>query len=347
MAFGSLGIHSQMIRPFPDDDDKGLQERVGNPWLKDRSRLLNAVSSALITGTGMSYGSPSEHYKTLLGFEPEFAEQIVVEYWVRHRVNKEPKADFIAVVRQFANGYIEIILPDPKTGLPQVPRSVYETSCYLQTQFAKGKKSDRIFTSIEDSDVPNSYVVTFFQSQLIGREQPTLIVPQVGDWRSRETAWFHDDGLEYNCVSIGNMKLVESDLENVRIVKMLSDEEHNMRYWLDNEPTDIDNPDSLIAVHDNLATVPTIYSIDSRLEDENEEPDVEKLEQRSRVVEFAALMMQPADNDAQTLAWCLIPHFSRIHPGWGKGATIHPYPYHVMCNLVEDALWAVFDKERN
>ena len=279
VAFGSSGIHSQMIRPFPDGDDNGLQVRMSNPWLKDRSRLFNAVTNALITSTGMSYGAPSLHYKKLLGFESATANDIIVEYWVRHRKTAKPAVDFIAVARQYANGYIEIVFPDLKTGKPLDPMSVQEASCYLQTLFAKGNEKHRNFTLY--GDTPDNRVLNFFQAQLTPRSKPTLIVPQVGDWRSRDTTWFHDDSIQFNTVTIGQETYNASELENVRIVKMLTDELHNLRYWLKQEPQDISNLKALVAVKDSLAQVPTIYSIDSRPEDNSDESHIERLEQRA------------------------------------------------------------------
>ena len=126
-------------------------------------------------------------------------------------------------------------------------------------------------------------------------------------------------------------------LANVRIVKMLAnDDEHNLRYW-----TDHDDTQGLLTVIDNLACFPTIYSIDAHGETG---VNIEDIVQRSQVVEFAALVMQPDDDETQQVAWCLIPHLGRLHPGWGKNAAIYPYPVHVMRHLINDALWAVFDK---
>jgi hypothetical protein len=331
-AFGSLGITSQMIRHFPDDDEKGLQIRHSNPQLEDRSRVLQAVSNLLITSLGVTYGAPAAHYAELLGFERAFAEKIVVEYWVRHRVAKLPKADYIAVVRQHANGYLDFILPDPESGKPQAPRPAYEVGPYLQTLFSRGNKPDRVYGKSDDR--PEARVLTFFKEQLSAREQPTLIVPQVGDWRSRETAWFHDDAVQFGQVTIANLTRDASQLKNVRIVKMLTDEAHNLRYWLDHE--------GLVAAHDHLASIPTIYSMDAEKEDP--ESGIEDRLQRNRVIELAALLMQAEDDEARQFAWCQIPHLSRIHPGWSRKAIVYPYPVHVMHHLIDDALWAVFDE---
>jgi hypothetical protein len=354
-ALGSMQIRSQMIRPFPDEDNKGLQNRkYFTPKTKthesstvERGRLMHTVSDALIRGIGMTYGPPSQHYVSLLGFEPSLAENIVVEYWVRHRVRK-PKTDFIAVVRQHANGYIDVILPNTKNGKPEPPRSVHELGWYLQTLFAKAKESDRVYTQYENTDVPDDRVMAFFQSQLRDRDVPTLIVPQVGDWQSRGTEWFSDAVVEENQVSLGDFTKRLDDLKNIRVVKMLTDVRFNMRYWLGSANDDFVNIGSLVAVRDKFADVPTVYSIDSREEDSSDssDSDLESLYQRGRVVEFASLIMQPDDSLDQQYAWCSIPHLARIHPGWSMGATIYPYPYHVVCNAIDDALWAVFAEKR-
>lgn len=354
-ALGSMRIRSQMVRPFPDEDIDGLQNRkyftprtrTGQSSTEERGRLMHAISDALIRGTGMTYGSPSQHYVDLLGFDPAIAEQIVVEYWVRHRVHK-PKTDFVAVVRQHANGYIDVILPNSKNGEPEQPRSVHELGWYLQALFAKGKEHDRVYTRYENTDVPDDRVLTFFQSQLYARDVPTLIVPQVGDWQSRGTEWFSDAVYQQNQVSPGDFTKKAHELTNVRVVKMLTDVQYNMRYWLDMLDDNLVNIDSLVAVRDQFADIATLYSIDSREEDNlvSSNKDLESLYQRGRVVEFAALVMQPEDTTEQQYAWCSIPHLARIHPGWSMGTTIYPYPYHIVGSAIDDALWAVFDEKR-
>jgi hypothetical protein len=344
-ALGSMKIRSQMLRPFSDDDKDGLQIRVSNPKQAERGRLLNTVSDALIRGNGMTYGAPSEHYEKLLGFEPELAQQIVVEYWLRYKSQK-PKTDFIAVVRQHPNGFIDVILPNAKDGQPEAPRSIHDTNWYLQMLFAKNHNEDRVYTRY--GNLPDNRVFTFFQSQLYSRSVPTLIVPQVGDWRSRGTKWFTDDDFKSNQIVINNQVCDVDELKNVRIVKMLTDESFNMRYWLEATRESDANIDGLLAVQDTFAKNPTIYSIDSRQEDllQPEKKHLDSLYQRGTVIEFAALMMQKEDYLERQYSWCMIPHLARIHAGWGMGSTIYPYPYHLVCSAIEDALWAVFEGKR-
>jgi hypothetical protein len=178
---------------------------------------------------------------------------------------------------------------------------------------------------------------------------PTIIVPQVGDWRSRGTKWFADDDFKSNQIVIDNQVWNVDDLNNVRFVKMLTDENFNMRYWLDANGETDSNLDSLIAVRDSLAKNPTIYSIDSRQEVllQSDNIKLEALYQRGQVIESAAFMMQEEDNIEQQYTWCMIPHLARIHLGWGMGSTIYPYPYHLVCCAIEDALWAVFEPKRD
>ena len=344
-AFGSMKIRSQMLRPFSDDDKDGLQIRVSNPKQAERGRLLNTVSDALIRGNGMTYGAPSEHYEKLLGFEFELAQQIVVEYWLRYKSQK-PKTDFIAVVRQHPNGFIDVILPNAKDGQPEVPRSIHDTNWYLQMLFAKNHSEDRVYTRY--GNLPDNRVFSFFQSQLYSRSVPTLIVPQVGDWRSRGTKWFTDDDFKSNQIVINNQVCDVDELKNVRIVKMLTDERFNMRYWLEATHESDANIDGLLAVQDTFAKNPTIYSIDSRSEDllQPEKKRLDNLYQRGTVIEFAALMMQKEDYLERQYSWCMIPHLARIHAGWSMRSTIYPYPYHLVCSAIEDALWVVFDGKR-
>jgi hypothetical protein len=213
----------------------------------------------------------------------------------------------------------------------------------MQTLFAAGREREMVYTRYENSDVADDRVLAFFNTQLTQRDVPTLIVPQVGDWRSRQTTWLHDDVVALGEITLGDSTYQVQDLKNVRIVKMLTNENYNMRYWLDAE--NADNIDGLIVVPDPKSRIPTVNSIDSREEDEREDQENEDLQdteiadlkQRGRVIELAAPLLQPEDKPEQRLAWCLIPHFARFHPGWGKHRTIYPYPYHVVHNLLTDA----------
>lgn len=338
IAFSRANIRTQMIRRFPDDKDRGLHIRKASPFIKDRSRLMNAVSDALITGNGMSYGTPAEIFSKVLGFDPQFAQQIIVEYWVRIQVRKS-KIDYIAVARQHADtGYIEIVFPDPVTGQPLDPMYVHDAYIYMQQLFAKGEEKDRKYSYYGDN--PKRDVFTFFQSQLTEREQPTLIVPQVGDWRSGETNWFHDSQFAsgLNTVTVGDVTKTSEELKNVRIVKMLTDEKYNMRYWLNDKQEQ--HEDALLAIPDTVCGVPTLYSVDMSSTNDTDETNIEDEYKRGRTVEFAFVLGQTGD-EGQELQWCKVPHVARIHPSWGKAKTIYPYPYHIVKKIVEDARWVI------
>lgn len=343
LAFSRAFIRTQMIRRFPDDKDRGLHLRSAKKakqplFTQERSRLINAISDALITGNGVSYGTPAEIYSELLGFDRKVAEQIIVEYWVRIQVRK-PKIDYIAIARQYANtGYIEIIFPDPDTGQPLNPMSVHDAYIYVQHLFANNEEDARVYSYYEDN--PKQYVFTFFQSQLTKREQPTLIVPQVGDWRSGKTNWFHDTQFtnRLNTVTIGDVTKSSEELENVRIVKMLTDEKYNMRYWLNDKQAR--HKDALLAIPDTNCGVPTLYSVDMSSTSDTDEMDIEDEYKRGRTIEFACVFSQ-LDDKGNELQWCKIPHVARIHPGWSNAKSIYPYPYHIVKKIVEDARWVI------
>jgi hypothetical protein len=337
-AFGTKNIRTQMKRRFPDEGKRGLQNRYANPQQEERSKLTIAASDMLISGTGMSYDAPAKIYTDILGFDEAFAQSIVVEYWVRYKAQKpNPRTDFIAVARQYADtGYIEIIFPDAE-GNPLKALSVHDTALHLQRLFAKGQEKDRVYARYDD--VPTDAVLNFFQSQLTHRTQPTLIVPQVGDWRSKDTKWFSDDVFQPNVVNIGNRIYSAASLTNVRMVKMLTDDRYNMRYW---QPS-VGDYKGLIAIRDTFNRIPTLYSIDNGEFYQHEGNDIEDRYSRGQVIEFAATLMQDSDDTVRQLAWCGIPHLARIHSGWSR-ATIYPYPYHIVKNMIKDALWTVFEK---
>ena len=53
------------------------------------------------------------------------------------------------------------------------------------------------------------------------------------------------------------------------------------------------------------------------------------------IVEFVPFFLQTGD-DPQ--AWCHIPHFLRISPGWEGGNIVFPYPMHLAKCMIEDQL---------
>ena len=53
------------------------------------------------------------------------------------------------------------------------------------------------------------------------------------------------------------------------------------------------------------------------------------------IVEFVPFFLQ-AEDDPQ--AWCHIPHFMRISPGWDGGNIVFPYPMHLAKCMIVDQL---------
>jgi copper ion binding protein len=107
----------------------------------------SGMASHILTGS-MEGPNPALNWLLWSGWPFVFfllTEQIVVEYWLRYKV-QEPKTDYIAVVRQHPNGYIDVILPNPKNGQPEQPRSIHETNLHLQTLFAMNRKEHRVYT---------------------------------------------------------------------------------------------------------------------------------------------------------------------------------------------------------
>ena len=56
------------------------------------------------------------------------------------------------------------------------------------------------------------------------------------------------------------------------------------------------------------------------------------------IVEFVPFFLQKED-DPQ--AWCHIPHFMRISPGWDGGNIVFPYPMHLAKCMIDDQLCIV------
>jgi len=61
------------------------------------------------------------------------------------------------------------------------------------------------------------------------------------------------------------------------------------------------------------------------------------------IVEFVPFFLQKED-DPQ--AWCHIPHFMRISPGWDGGNIVFPYPMHLAKCMIEDQL-CIVDSDLN
>ncbi len=61
------------------------------------------------------------------------------------------------------------------------------------------------------------------------------------------------------------------------------------------------------------------------------------------IVELVPFFLQTED-DPQ--AWCHIPHFLRISPGWDGGNIVLPYPMHLAKCMIEDQL-CIFDSSLN
>jgi RNaseH domain of pPIWI_RE len=53
------------------------------------------------------------------------------------------------------------------------------------------------------------------------------------------------------------------------------------------------------------------------------------------IVELVPFFLQENDNPQ---AWCHIPHFMRVSPGWDGGNIVFPYPMHLAKCMIEDQL---------
>ncbi|HZU03178.1 MAG TPA: DUF3962 domain-containing protein [Ktedonobacteraceae bacterium] len=340
-ACNKLGLASQMIFPIQLGKDGIAKE--------SQYRARNSVTDLIYRQTGLTFDRPVDLY-IKAGISQELAERLHVIALYKLRKN-EPRMDYPMAVRLCPDGTFQALLPhNLQFWLP-----LLEARKVVGELFMKGREQDiRLPADAQAQFAAHVFIET-------GNE-PTLVLLEAQDWRNYNVLPQFANGKEplKNQLDLRHVKAVErlyslKDLPNLRIIRLrtigssgetpqyfpvLEDEEDEMK-----ENKDLvhltgfidDQADSEFFHYLSIGRLPTTAAREQR-----GKPGLYKMDagggiafKHQTIVEFVPFFLQKEDNPQ---AWCHIPHFLRISPGWDGGNIVFPYPMHLAKCLIEDQL---------
>lgn len=342
MACDKLGVASQMFLPIRLDK-KGV-----TPESKGRAR--NSVADLIYRQTGLVYDLPVALYEKA-GISVEQATRLHVIGLYKLRKN-EPKIDFPMAIQLTPDGTFQALLPQyPLQWLP-----LLEAQKVLGELFIKGKEKGNEGILNLSKDVLAQFSAHVFTGTY---NEPTLVLLEAQDWRNRGVLPQFANGKEAikDQLNLTHVKTFEhlytrENLPNLRIIRVRTiglgetpqyfavheDEEDELR-----EAKDLKQ---LTGFVDTQATSEFFHYLSigglptTAAKEQQNKTGFYKMDEgggiafkHQTIVEFVPFLLQAGDNPA---AWCHIPHFMRISPGWDGGNIVLPYPMHLAKCMVED-----------
>ena len=339
-----LGLASQMFFPIRLDK-KGVA-----PESKGRAR--NSVADLIYRQTGLVYDRPVELYQKA-GIPQEQAGRLHVIGLYKLR-KFEPKIDFPMAVRLSPDGTFQALLPQyPLQWLPFL-----EAQKVLGELFVKGKEKgneDILSLSKEAQSQFAAHVFTDTYSE------PTLVLLEAQDWRNRDVLpqFANGKAVAKDQLNLTHVKTFEhlytrKDLPNLRIIRVRTivsgetpqyfavreDEEDELKEEKDLKQLTgfVDTQAAGEFFHYlSVGSMPTTAAKEQQVKTGFYKTDEGGgiAFKHQTIVEFVPFFLQ-AEDDPQ--AWCHIPHFMRISPGWDGGNIVFPYPMHLAKCMIVDQL---------
>ncbi|GLV59826.1 hypothetical protein KDH_66500 [Dictyobacter sp. S3.2.2.5] len=339
-ACNELGWASQMLFLPLKLDKKGVTT-------ESKARAHNSVVDLIYRQTSLVYDRPYGLYLKA-GIPQEQAEHLHVIALFKLR-KYEPRMDYPMAVRLCPDGTFQALLPHkPQQWLPFM-----EARQELGKILMRGKRKDIYL----EKDAQAHFAAQVFTKPY---NEPTLVLFEAQDWRNRgvlpqfangKTAL--KDQLDLTHVKTFERVYHQRDFPNLRIIRIRTlGSGETPQYFA------IQEDDEGIKEDKDLGHLTGF--IDTQVESEffhylsvGRLPTTAAKEQRGKpglyktdegggiafkhqtIVEFVPFFLQEKDNPQ---AWCHIPHFLRISPGWDGGNIILPYPMHLAKCMIEDQL---------
>ena len=339
-----LGLASQMYFPIKLDK-KGVA-----PESKGRAR--NSVADLIYRQTGLVYDRPVELYQKA-GIPQKQASCLHVIGLYKLR-KFEPKIDFPMAVRLSPDGTFQALLPQyPLQWLPFL-----EAQKILGELFVKGKEKgieDILSLSKEAQSQFAAHVFTDTYSE------PTLVLLEAQDWRNCDVLpqFANGKAVAKDQLNLTHVKTFEhlytlKDLPNLRIIRVRTigsgetpqyfavreDEEDELK-----EEKDVKQLTGFVDTqvvgeffhYLSVGSMPTTAAKEQQVKTGFYKTDEGGgiAFKHQTIVEFVPFFLQSED---EPQAWCHIPHFMRISPGWDGGNIVFPYPMHLAKCMIVDQL---------
>ncbi len=339
-----LGLASQMFFPIRLDT-KGIA-----PESKGRAR--NSVADLIYRQTGLVYDRPVELYEKA-GIPQAQAERLHVIGLYKLR-KFEPKIDFPMAVRLSPDGTFQALLPQyPLQWLP-----LLEAQKALGELFVKGKERGNEESLKLSKEAQAQFAAHIFTDMY---SEPTLVLLEAQDWRNHDvlpqfanSTVVAKDQLDLIHVKAFEHLYTQKDLPNLRIIRVRPiGSGETPQYFTIHEDEDDELKEKkdfkqLTGFVDTQATSEFFHYLSvgsmpiTAAKEQQNKIGLYKTDEgggiafkHQTIVEFVPFFLQTED-DPQ--AWCHIPHFMRISPGWDGGNIVFPYPMHLAKCMIEDQL---------
>jgi len=341
-ACNKLGLVSQMIFPIKQGKD-GLV-RPENQY-----RARNSVADLVYRQTGLVYDRPVDLYiKAGIPLGQAACLRVIALYKLR---KNEPKMDYPMAVRLCPDGTFQVLLPhSPHQWLP-----LLEARKVLGEVFMKGRERDlRLLPDAQARFAAQVFTET--------RNEPTLVLLEGQDWRNYNVLPQFANGKAAlkNQLDLSHVKTFErlydpEDLPNLRVIRLrtIGSSGETPQYFTvledeDDETREDKDLGHLTGFIDSQAESEFFHYLSigrlptTAAREQRGKPGFYKMDEgggiafkHQMIVEFVPFFLQVGD-DPQ--AWCHVPHFMRISPGWDGGNIVLPYPMHLAKCIIEDQL---------
>jgi hypothetical protein len=342
-----LGLASQMFFPIRLDKKGVAPESMG--------RARNSVADLIYRQTGLVYDRPVELYqKAGIPQEQAGCLHVIGLYKLR---KFEPKIDFPMAVRLSPDGTFQALLPRyPLQWLP-----LLEAQKVLGELFVKGKEKGNEEILSLSKEAQAQFAAHVFTDTY---SEPTLVLLEAQDWRNRDVLpqFANGKAVAKDQLNLTHVKTFEhlytrKDLPNLRIIRVRTigtgetPQYFAMREDKEDEVKEEKDLKQLTGFIDTQAASEFFHYLSvgsmptTAAKEQQGKTGFYKTDEgggiafkHQTIVEFVPFFLQPED-DPQ--AWCHIPHFMRISPGWDGGNIVFPYPMHLAKCMIVDQLCIV------
>lgn len=340
-----LGLASQMFFPIRLDRQGVTAESKG--------RARNSVADLIYRQTGLVYDRPIALYeKAGIPQMQAGSLQLIGLYKLR---KLESRVDFPIAVRLSPDGTFQALLPRfPLQWLP-----LLQAQKALGELFMKGKEKGNEEILKLDKEAQTQFAAHVFTDTY---SEPTLVLLEAQDWRNRDVLPQFANGravakdqLDLTHVKTFERLYTREDLPHLRIIRVRPNGSGETPQYFavreDEEDEDLQEEkdlkhltgfvdtqtDSEFFHYLSVGSLPVTAATEQKnkigLYKTDEGGGIAFKHQT--IVEFVPFFLQAGD-DPQ--AWCRIPHFMRISPGWDGGNIVFPYPMHLAKCIIEDQL---------
>lgn len=357
-AFARKSMRVQMTYPF--------RKPAGNDRIDSgqKGKAQNVAQEVLTRQLGVVFGPPTELYQAV-GIDnfglPVSSDLDVIAFSFR---SSHSGIRYCLATRLRADGHVDVLLP----GKDQDWFSYADACARLGLLFAQSRKS---FVSRKDScplQLKFWDATAFVQTVLTQRlERPTIALLEAENWRMKREGGGGWAQLANPTLAANRDALIFPDFKQevryeradvahlLSVIRLRTDDETpsyatNRNKWQFDSTLPMPNYKNISGFVDEAPGIFHYLSINGVAKTNKNQPQYDpkkpflyKIDgsehtfKHAPVIEMVPFCVAEAfDNPEGLKALCRIPHYLRVHPGWGIGEINSPYPLHLGDTLIKD-----------